>query len=451
MDKFEQPEREVFKQGLPTVVAASAGIVLVALLSLWVLKVAAGTIAIREFRNIVFIGYFVSKRTGLPLLNVFSSEDARVVVTTIPGSDENPRYRPELGKAEWALERHSWNAEWLYDISLAYWQEALRKQAELSEVGGTAPALTAAERDGLEQKIGSYRVQAFYYLSKACAQDPANGFYRRTAAELAEIVVTDPTVKQNHRLMAEKHIPGSTYLLLMQADRFKEEGRTSEALQTYTRVLTHLKTEFHEKLCDNEGKQLGPLYLGRTLKAFEEILKDYNGYQSCIPDDAEIHLRFAEYMQDLYTSSNDEKYARSAAAERLRGISVGEAMIVAEDRDKPSARVLYLMAGAYEHQGNLSRCVELTEDALALDPHQKDWLFSLTNRQLAAAEDVGIQAKQARTDSKTGVAHDLQRKAEQYLLGADESLTKFLTLDPANEQAMELRRTIREKRVELSQ
>ncbi len=450
MDKFEQPEREIFKQGLPAVVTASAGIVLVGLLSLWVLKVAAGTIAISEFRNTVFVGHFVTKRTGLPLLRVFSGEEATVIVTTIPGPDEDPRYRPEIGKAEWALRRHSWNAEWLYDVAQAYWQEARRKQVELSAVSGTTPAETTAERDRLMQKVGSCRVHAFYYVNKACAQDPTNGFYRRTAAELAEMVMVDPTVKQNLRLMAEKHVPGSTCLLLMQADLFKEEGRTELALQTYKRALSHLKTEFHEKLCDNKDRQLGPWYLSRTLKAFEEILKDYKGYQSYIPDDVEVHLRLAEHLQDLYTSGNDEKYAKSASIERARGIEGGEALI-ARDKGKSSALVLYLMAGAYGDQGDLGRCVELTEQALLLEPHQKTWLLSLANRQLSAAQDAGIQAERARTDSKAGAARNLQRKVRQYLADADESLTRLLTLDPANERALELRRTVIEKRVELSQ
>ena len=450
MDKFEQPEREVCKQGLPTVMAASAGIVLVGLLSLWVLKVAAGTIAIRGFRDIVFTGRFVTKRTGLPLLKVFSSEDAKVIVTTIPGQDANPRYRPEIGKAEWALRRHSWNAEWLYDVALAYWQEALRKQGELSKASGITPTDTTAERDRLKQKADRYCAHALYYLDMACAQDPANGFYRRTAAELAEIVLTDPTRKQNYQLMAEKHVPGSACLLLIQADRFKEEGKTEQALQTYSKALSHLKTEFHEELCDNKDKHLGPLYLSRTLKAFEEILKNYEGYQSYIPDDAEIHLRLAEYLQGLYTSGNDEKYAKSAAAERSLGLENGEAMM-ARDKGKPSALVQYLMAGAYEHRGNLSRCVELTEQAVALEPHQKTWLFSLANRQLAAAENAGIQAAQARTNGKAGVARDLQSKVGQYLTDANESLIKLLTLEPANEQALELRRTIIERRVALSQ
>ncbi len=482
MDKFEQPEREVCRQGLPAVVIASAGLALVGLLSLWVLKVAAGTIAISEFRNIVFVGHFVSKRTGLPFLKVFSGEEANVIVTTIPGGPgENPRYRPQIGKAEWALRRHSWNAEWLYDVALAYWQEALRKQAELSAVGGAAPGETTAEHDRLKQKVDSYRNRALWYLGRACAQDPANGFYRRTAAELAELAemamfLANPTVKQNYRLMAEKHVPGSTYLLLTQADRFKKEGKTEQALQTYRRVLSHLKTEFHEELCDNEGEQLGPQYLGRTLKAFEEILKDYKGYQDYIPDDTEIHLRLATYLQDLYTSSNDEKYARAASVERSRGIESGEALIA---RGKHSALVLYLMAGAYEHQGDLDRCIELTNLALDLRPHTKSWLMGLAERQLAVAEKTRIQADsqlaaaqeaqtqaaRAQTDGMADIASDLQRKAKQYLTlaselqrkarqylsDADESLMRLLTLDFANEQALELRRTVREKRVKLSE
>ena len=124
--------------------------------------------------------------------------------------------------------------------------------------------------------------------------------------------------------------------------------------------------------------------------------------------------------------------------------------MIAEDRDKPSALVLYLMAGAYGHQGDLSRCVELTEQALALKPHQKTWLFSLAERQLSAAQEAQIQAEQARTDGKAGVARDLQSKVGQYLADADESLMKLLTLEPANERALELRRTIIEKKVELS-
>ena len=453
MDKLIQPEREVTAQPLRAVLLNLGGLLLVLLLLGWVLSVATGTIAIRKFQDLVFANQFLSRRARLPLVKLFTGSDEFGLDTTVAGPDEDPTYHPHIGSAEWALRRENWNARWRYDVALAYWNEGERKQAEIDRQQSRLPGLTGEDIsrtrqriDQLTQEVAANRQTALVHLSLAVGQDPANAFYRETQAELAELLMIDARVRDDLRQKADRCASGSTYLLILYADRLRSQNRTQEALETYQRALGRLKAEFRSSVVDGKGELIAPQYQARIVRAFEEMLKNYDAWQAYVPDDAEVHLRLAEYLQKQATSTRNPEYAKMAAAERAKGLRTGLDLI-AQGRQSPM--VLFFMAQAYRAEGDLEQCIEYSRQASKLRPKDRGWCLALANAQWDLAQQLAVEAKSLKKTGETAKARLLQASAREYIEDAEESLTRLFKLAPSHRAGLELRRTIKDNMTRL--
>lgn len=475
MENLDRPEREVLRPATSSwvrLLSVVGVMLLVVLLSFWILKVSAGAMAINSFRELVLTDRMQTRRSGVPLLNVFAGEEALVIYTTLAGPEENPAYRPQISRAQWAVRQNSWNADWLYDIALAYWQESERKRREVATIreryAGLEPAAKVEQDRRIELLSGqmeNLRRRAFDGLVQAWSQDPANGYYRQTLAELGEQLLTNDGEKSRLWKQAENGAPGDTVVLLLQGEHLQGEGKAEEALAAYRKVLSYVRSEFRHGLRDPEGKLLGPVYLGRAMAGLESILKTYDAYSEYIPDEAEVHLRVAWHLRGEATRATEQarvaargsaeraaltaraEACRSAAAsERQKGLKAGE-VLVAEG--KQTALILGLMSNAYEIEGDMSCAIRHLEQALELDPLQKSWWLRLTNYRFQVAETAAAEAKTESDKGNTSEARRLSSRAREYLNQAEESLDELFELEPAHAQVNDIRREINKSRERL--
>ena len=158
----------------------------------------------------------------------------------------------------------------------------------------------------LTDRASPYKTEAFNYLLLAIAQDPANGFYKYTAMEMAE----DTKWEAELEARAESRVPGDTFVLLLLGERLAKQGKTQEALAALKRALSYSKTEFKAGLVSdanmvvkasgevvNRDEPAGAAYMGRAVDAMQAICKDYSEWQQYVPEDAEVHLRLGLFLQ----------------------------------------------------------------------------------------------------------------------------------------------------------
>jgi len=435
---------------------------LVFLLMVWVLSIAAGALAIREFNKLALGEGAGSRRATVPLMRLLPGASKIGVNTTIAGSDENPLYRPLVGYAEWAVKRDGWDANWTYRIALAYWKESMRVERmirdltkQIDDLRGEAEEATRlrAMVDTMQAKQGNYQRQAYQYLLQAIRKDPANGFYRWTASELGQHMPLDETQKRDLLEKAQGRVPENTILLILAAERLREGGKNEEALAMLKRALVQVKTELTSGV-GAAGKTVGEDYLARIVTNLEQAGGNYTSWQTYVPEDAEVHLRLSLYL--------DEKGEHSEASEeRRKGLETGERLI---KEGKQKALMVYHMGAVCEKAGELDKAIDYTTQAAKLARKNVQWWMKVADLQargaleasqrrdeaLSMAETARRQDDAAREGSARATAQKETDAALGYLLSASETVEKVLEMEPTREDALNLMRTIGERRSKLT-
>ena len=470
MERLAQPEREICRRGWPAMAMAGVGLVVVLFLAGWVLKMAAGRIAISEFKDLTLSGGIGSRRASIPLMRWLTGEMPGGVNTTIAGPDESPTFHPQLSKALWARRRVLWEGKWNYYIGLAYWKEAGRKQGEIGELqrriaGMRADDVAVANRqiDSLKVMVRGYQEEAFNYLVCAMRLDPANGFWRYTALELSELLQKDPTTQADLKAGAERRVPGSTYLLILDAKRREKEGKVEEAFEEYKRALSHVKTELSGGLQDEQGGATGEAYLGEIVAGLRSRLKSYEAWSRYVPDNAEVHLRLWLYLRGesgrlareaanltgaggrAARQAEAEESAKAAVEERTKGIEAGKQEI---QEEKQSALVLYLMGRACQEAGDIDLAVERLSTAVELRPKNVQWWLVLAQAQVEAGVQADRLTQEAKRQGDTSASRKEEARWKQYLNDADASLDQVLELEPSNAMEKEIRKKVQDARHE---
>lgn len=488
MERVVQPERVVCSRAWLAVLLGVVGILVVVGLSSWVVRAALATWTVSDFRDLVFFDVSSAQRRGLPGVRVlFGREELIKILTQVKGTEEDPRNEPQIKNADWAVSVCPWQDQWLYDGALAWWQDARPNLMRIDELQRTFDERTATikretdrgaqadqaliatnrrqqldfrkQQADLAGKSQTSLEKAYGYLQRAIDQNKADGFYRYVRAQLLEAIqknrqlaafsgtqpdvlppMTDQAAVQANWRLAEDRPPGNTAVFVGIARHEEAAGNREAALNACRQALEHVETEILAGLGSPNQNQglLGQTYLNDILGRYLRWLPDYEAFARYLPDDPQVHYRAARFLE----ANGKDQWA---ASEWDKVLSSGQAVA---DQGRQTGVTLMLMSDAAERRGDLDKAIELTAQAVRLDPGQVDWCLLLASRKTQRAEQLGRDAlKLVSTD--TAQAGILRDRAYKLFKEADEAADKILTRDQASKGALDLRKRIRDLQAEL--